>query len=74
MQVSVKDSVHIPIYDVDQNLDPGTLLKKFSNLTMGMLLVSEAMLCAAFVNREEYHCCGHLVEATLSNQDKFPAT
>lgn len=34
-RVSVKNSVHIPIYEVDSNLDPGTLLKKFSNLTMG---------------------------------------
>jgi len=31
----VKDSIWIPIYDVDQSLDPGTLLRKFSNFTMG---------------------------------------
>lgn len=34
-RVSVKDSIHIPIYDVDQSVDPASLSKKFSNFTMG---------------------------------------
>ncbi|KAH9568902.1 hypothetical protein CY35_03G103200 [Sphagnum magellanicum] len=34
-KVYVKDSIWIPIYDVDKSLDPGTLLKKLSNFSMG---------------------------------------
>lgn len=31
----VKASVHVPMYEVDKSLDPATLLRKFSNFTMG---------------------------------------
>ncbi|CAK9876111.1 unnamed protein product [Sphagnum jensenii] len=31
----VKDSIWIPMYEVDKSLDPGTLFKKLSNFTMG---------------------------------------
>jgi len=35
LQAYVKDSIWIPMYEVDKSLDPGTLFKKLSNFTMG---------------------------------------
>eukprot|EP00246_Nothoceros_aenigmaticus_P007936 TRINITY_DN2226_c0_g2_i1.p1 TRINITY_DN2226_c0_g2~~TRINITY_DN2226_c0_g2_i1.p1 ORF type:complete len:230 (+),score=42.39 TRINITY_DN2226_c0_g2_i1:272-961(+) len=34
-KATVKNSVWVPMYDVDRALDPGSLLKKFTSYTMG---------------------------------------
>lgn len=64
LQVSVKDSIHIPIYDVDQSVDPASLSKKFSNFTMGMLPLLHLSL-----NRELHYCYGILFVAVLFDLD-----
>lgn len=37
LQAAIKNSVWVPMYDVDKNFDPGTLLKKLTSFTMGEL-------------------------------------
>lgn len=35
LQAYVKNSVWIPIFDINKSLDPGTILSKVSNFAMG---------------------------------------